>query len=111
VLAPLVVIAYLGLAFSKSIWAIGFIFIFYLVRGIRIPLFNAYINELVPSHIRATVLSVGRFVNRMIFVIFGPFIGWFADVYTMEQAFLMSALFFFICCGVSLFFMRKCKTI
>ena len=91
-----IAIAFISLGMVNSIWGIAIIFIFYIVRGIRSPLLYAYINELIPSHIRATVLSVKSFLSRLFFAGLGPFLGWYADVYTLSQAMIFSGILFFV---------------
>ena len=60
--------------------AIFSLFLFYLARGIATPVLRNYINEITPSEIRATVLSIRSLVIRLSFVIVGPLLGWFADI-------------------------------
>lgn len=75
---------------TMSLWGIGFIFLFYLVRGIATPVLKDRINRLTSSEIRATVLSVRSFIIRMIFAGFGPFIGWWSDHFSLKTAFLLT---------------------
>lgn len=105
----LLTLGYASIGFVQSIWVIGFIVIFYAVRGVQEPLLKAYINELVPSQTRATILSVKSFLGRIVFSIVGPFIGWLADVYTLSQAFLFSAFLFFTLGSISLIFLHYAK--
>ena len=63
---------YLALSQFQALWALPILFAFYLVRGINGPVINDYINRLVSSDIRATVLSVKNLVGRLMFVILGP---------------------------------------
>lgn len=101
----LLAVAYLSISLFKSVWAIAFVVIFYIVRGIQDPLLKVYINELVPSQMRATILSIKSFLGRLIFSILGPFIGWIADVYTLPQAFLFSAILFLVLGSIPLAFL------
>jgi len=70
---------YLCLSSFKTLWAVGFLFLFYIVRGVATPVLRNYINESTPSEIRATVLSLRSLIIRLAFVIIGPFLGWYAD--------------------------------
>lgn len=101
----LLALGYISIGIFQNIWAIGFIVIFYVVRGIQEPLLKAYVNELVPSQMRATILSVKSFLGRIVFSAIGPFIGWLADIYTLPQAFLFSAALFFIIGSIPLIFL------
>ncbi len=98
---------YVLIALFQSLWAIGFLFLFYLVRGLGQPTFYGYINSLISSDRRATVLSVGNLAVRLIFSCLGPIIGWVADSYSLSYAFLISAGAFLIPGVVSLFLLRK----
>lgn len=71
------------------------IWLFYFVRGIATPVLKDYINRLCEPGIRATVLSVRNFVIRILFSAFGPFMGWFADLYSIKYAFLLSGAIIF----------------
>ncbi|MBI2453111.1 MFS transporter [Candidatus Peregrinibacteria bacterium] len=101
----LLALGYISISVFQSVWAIGFVVIFYIVRGVQEPLLKAYINELVPSQMRATILSVKSFLGRIVFAVIGPFIGWSADVYTLSQAFLFSAILFFVLGIIPLIFL------
>lgn len=105
----LLVFGYILIGIFHNIWAIGFIVIFYVVRGVQEPLLKAYVNELAPSQMRATILSVKSFLGRIVFSVIGPFIGWLADVYTLSQAFLFSAALFFILGSIPLIFLYYAK--
>ena len=79
------------------------------MRGINEPVLKDYINQLIGSDIRATVLSVKQLIGRMIFNIIGPFIGWINDLYTLQIALFMTGIIFFVPGLVSLFFLRRVK--
>jgi len=90
---PLICVAAFFLM-GKAIFAFSFmfIFIFPFVGGVRLPIVNDAINRIVWPEKRATVLSISGMVERLFFVILSPFIGWFADVYTMPQALMLSGV-------------------
>ena len=87
----------------NTLWGIGILFIFYIVRGLATPVLKDYINRLCDSDIRATVLSVRNFVIRIFFAIIGPFVGWYTDHYSLQAALLLSGIIFFILAGFTLF--------
>ncbi|MGC6470045.1 MAG: MFS transporter [Flavobacteriales bacterium] len=64
----------------------------YLIRGFATPLLRNYINEKTDSTIRATVLSIRSFCIRLAFAIFAPFLGWIADIYTLQHSFVVLGL-------------------
>lgn len=61
----------------------------YVVRGIATPLLRNFINEITESNIRATVLSVRSFCIRITFSVFAPLMGWVADIYSLQQSFMI----------------------
>lgn len=101
-----IVIGFVGLGFSYGVWGLLFIFLIYVVRGIATPVLKDFVNELTPSNIRATVLSIRGFIIRIIFSSFAPFLGWVSDVYTLQQAFGLAALLFGILATISLIALR-----
>ncbi|MGM5483341.1 MAG: MFS transporter [Nanobdellota archaeon] len=106
-LVSLIIISFIGyilLGLINQIYAIIFIFLFYLVRGISLPIIKDYINKLISSNMRATVLSVKSMFGRLIFSIIGPFIGFMADFYTLQIAFINAGIIFLIFGILSLLF-------
>jgi MFS family permease len=103
----LTTLGYILLSIFQILWGIVFILIFYFVRGINYPIMKDYINKLITSDMRATVLSVKQMVNRLLFSIVGPFLGHAADIYSLSTAFLFSAGIFLILGSTSLLFLKK----
>ena len=89
---------YLFLSRFQALWALPILFVFYFVRGINGPVLDDYINRLVPSEIRATVLSVKNLVGRLMFVLIGPVIGWINDAYSLGAALFVAGVAF-LCAG------------
>jgi MFS family permease len=110
-LIVLTVIGYCLLSIFQSIWAIGFILIFYFVRGISYPVLKDYINRIITSDIRATVLSVTSLVRRLIFSIFGPVIGWISDLYSLSTALMLCGIIFLFWGCISLLLLHKHKAL
>ena len=50
--------------FIRSYWAMPFIVIFYLARGVATPILKDSINRIAPAPMRATILSVRNFIIR-----------------------------------------------
>lgn len=101
------VAAYLLLGVFSSLWAAVFILIFYFVRGVANPVFNGYINALISSDKRATVLSVRQMMIRFIFAIVGPFLGWMNDTLSLSAAMFSAGLIFLVLGIISLFFVHR----
>ena len=76
---------------SKSTAILGLILIttVYIVRGLATPIMRTYINDLTPSNMRATVLSIRSFCIRVTFALMAPLMGWIVDVYSLGQSFLL----------------------
>ena len=87
-LSPIIfpVFGFATLAFFHSVWAVAFIALFYVTRGMNDPVVKTYINGLVSSEDRATILSVKSLVGRLIFAVIGPFLGWVYDAYSLSLA-------------------------
>ncbi len=87
-------LGYFFTGISISYWGVGFLFVFYLVRGIATPIFKNYINQYTDSEVRATMLSVRNFVIRMAFAGIGPLLGWITDNVSLNKAFIMAGIFY-----------------
>ena len=85
---------YVAMGAFSTVWGLLPLFMFYLFRGIATPVLRNYINEITPSEIRATVLSVRSLAIRLSFVIFGPVLGWSADTVGVPMALWVSGVLF-----------------
>ncbi|MCP4439074.1 MAG: MFS transporter [Aureispira sp.] len=85
----------LGL-YGLEYWGLGLalIFMMYAWRGIATPVLKDLVNQQTPSNMRATVLSLRGFLIRIIYVISAPYLGYIADVFTIEEAFLIMGVIF-----------------
>ena len=89
-------LSYIGLGYINSLYGVGFLVLFYFARGIATPLLKDYINRLTTSDIRATVLSIRNFIIRIFFSILGPIYGWYADVFSISQTFVLAGIIYLI---------------
>ena len=64
-------------------------FVMYALRGLATPTFLNLINQHAPSDMRATVLSIRGFTVRVFYALFAPILGWVADVYSIQETFLL----------------------
>ncbi len=110
-LAFLPVLWYFFLAFFDALWALFFVFFFYFARGFASVLLNDYVNIIVPSQIRATVLSIQTLMFRFVFVIIGPLVGWISDTYSLQVGLFFAGCIFSLFFIVSLFFLHKNKAL
>jgi MFS family permease len=104
-------LGYLLLSSLWFVWAGVFILFFYIARGINNPITLDYINGLISSDVRATVLSVKNLVGRVMFSVVGPLVGWINDVFSLKAALLSSGVIFLVLGLISLAFMRKYKAL
>nr|WP_319266518.1 MFS transporter [uncultured Draconibacterium sp.] len=81
---------------SISYWGLGFLFLFYLVRGLATPIFKNYINQYTNSEVRATMLSVRNFIIRIAFAGIGPLLGWITDNISLSKAFLLAGIIYLV---------------
>lgn len=84
------------------VFSIIFVLLFQFARATKFLIINDTINKIVLSGKRATVLSLNNMVQRLLFVIISPFIGWFADVYTIPTALMLSGVIVLVGGGVTL---------
>lgn len=106
-ITSLPIIGFFLLSLVDVIYGIAILFLFYLARGFGSVVLSDYVNVLIPSTIRATVLSVQALMMRLVFLILGPIIGWMSDVYSIQMALFASGCIFLCLSSVSLFFLAQ----
>ena len=74
------------IVFASPIVGLCLILMVFLIRGIATPTLRQFINELTPSDVRATVLSIRSFTIRLSFSIVAPFLGWVFDNYSIKES-------------------------
>ena len=82
----LVAVSFLLMSNFIFLFSFSFGFIQQFVRGYKNIIVTDYINKLVNSEVRATVLSVESFFGKLLYASIIPIIGWVADVYSLTQA-------------------------
>jgi len=95
-IAITIALGYLFLGLFNTLGALFFLFLFYIIRGIATPVLKNHINEITPSEIRATVLSIRSLIIRLAFVFMGPFLGWYADRAGLPSTFIAGAAIFLV---------------
>ena len=83
--------SYVILGLAPSLAVLPILLGFYFVRGVHMPILQHYVNSVLDSDIRATVLSVKNLVQKLIYCLFGPLIGVVTDAYSLQTALLFSA--------------------
>ena len=83
---------------SLSPWPIVFYVLTGCIEGILIVTIGDYLNRLIPSAHRATILSFQSMAYSMFMILLFPLVGWIGDRYSLHRAFLvMSALGTLLC--------------
>lgn len=95
-IALLISLGYIAVGLINTFWTIAFMFLFYMVRGVATPVLKDYINQITSSEVRATVLSVRSFIIRFLFALLGPFLGWYSDKFSLQNALFLAGILFFI---------------
>lgn len=99
-LLPIVInFSYLALGLGNTIFFILFYLGISWARGLKQVIFDYYINTEIPSHQRATILSIGSSLFRLFFIILGPILGLFTKLYSLHTAFIATAITFAIISG------------
>lgn len=93
-IAMLPIILYGLLALGFKYLALAVIPLFWVLRGVFNPISLDYINRETDSSTRATVVSISQLFGRAFFSVLSPFLGWIADVCSLEIAFAASAAVF-----------------
>lgn len=102
---------YAILSLAQSIWLLPVIFGFYFIRAVFTPILRDYINQLIESNIRATVLSVQSLAQRLLYMGAGPLIGLIKDNYSLSTALLFSAGFYALLGVFVIVMMKRCRII
>lgn len=87
---------YITIGWVNSIWGLGFLLLFYIIRGVATPVLKNHINRVTPSEIRATVLSLRSLIIRLAFVVLGPLLGWYADRSGLSPAMIAGGAVFLV---------------
>ena len=78
-LCMLLVTSFILMGFTKYPIGILFMLLQQVARGLRVPIFQKYINKHLPSSKRATILSIQNLTNSIIVAVFAPFAGLLLD--------------------------------
>lgn len=85
------VTAYVVLGVFPAEYALPAILGFYFIFGVHTPILKHYINELIESDMRATILSVKSLAQKLLYAGLGPLIGVVVDAYSLRTGLLFSA--------------------
>lgn len=110
-LVPIPLLIWLVFSNVKSLLVLPLFFITAGLRGYMVPVFNDFIQKHSSFDRRATIMSVKSLFNKMIFFVFAPFLGWVADLYSIQVAFLWVAGMLGVFGLIMMVFLRRVKII
>jgi MFS family permease len=84
------------LGIFKTFLLIPLIFLNAFFWGFAFPLLMDYLNRLIKSEVRATVLSVANMAGSLSFVILSPLFGKLVDSFSLSTAFILIGIYFFM---------------
>ena len=90
----IVPLSYIAIGWVNSIYILGILALFYMIRGVATPILKNLVNIHTPSDIRATVLSVRNFMIRIVFVVIAPAFGFLTDKYDYGSSFIVAGIAF-----------------
>jgi MFS family permease len=102
---------YMALGLIQSIFLIPFIFLIGFVWNFSGPLLFGYLNRIIESDVRATVLSVNNMTAYFSFIVLSPLFGTLVDVYSLSTAHIAMAIYFFVIGALAVFLLFKNKVI
>jgi len=93
ILMPILIVTSLLLMSNVlAVFSFGFIFLQQFVRGFEKPLISDYINEIISSENRSTVLSTKSLLGRILQAASLPVFGLIIDFYSVPQAMIVLAI-------------------
>jgi len=85
-------LAYFLIGSNISYWSVIPLVIFYFIRGTAHPILKKYINDLISSEKRATILSIRSLIIRLMFLFTGPILGIIMDKISLEFGILLCGI-------------------
>ncbi len=89
-MAPFLVALALG-GVALSPWPHVFFLILFVMESLLYVALSDYLNRLIPSDQRATVLSFSSMVFSLFMIVLFPLVGWIGQAYSLPAAFLIMA--------------------
>lgn len=80
-----IVLCLFGIAFTQFV--IPFFLGMAIIDGLLFVTFSGYVNQLIPSEFRATLLSFQSMLFSLMMIVLFPIIGWIAETYSFETSF------------------------
>ncbi|MBU1159267.1 MAG: MFS transporter [Candidatus Thermoplasmatota archaeon] len=76
----------------RSSVAVSTQYLMYIITGLQAPIINGYINRLVDSSHRSTIMGIASMMFTIMVVIVEVSIGWIASIWGLEESLLILAL-------------------
>lgn len=112
ILLPIIFVAATTILGSfVSVYALGAILLAQFIRGFSRPVLLDYVNRLVESDRRATVLSIKNLIGRLIFVVLSPFIGLICDVLTLPVAIIVWGVIILVSASIAAVCLKKVQAV
>ena len=103
--------AWLGMAIFTDFWILPLLLVSSAMWGFSTPIFADFIYDIVSKDRRATVMSIMSLMRRLAFALFAPIAGYFADVFSIREALLLSATILLALSVISLLSLRRVKVL
>lgn len=94
----MLIISVISLLFISKLlipFAVVFCIIMFFISGFSEPVLEDYINKHIQTYHRATILSLKNLAGDLFFSILSPILGYLADLWSIQTAFLISAIILF----------------
>lgn len=101
------VLSLIFMSYWFVVWGVIFIFMQQFIRGFANPLLQDYTNKHLTSEKRATLLSIQNLSGKLMFSIFGPLFGYFADKYSLSTTLLITGVSFLLAFSLLMLWLKK----
>jgi MFS family permease len=88
-LLGLMIISFFGMSKISALIGIVFPIMMYFASGVFEPVITDYINKMVMSYHRATVMAINSLITEFIATIMGPIFGFIVDAWSLSTALLL----------------------
>lgn len=88
------IVGIIGLALCKGYVSAAFFLVLSFISGFGYPIFSDYINSLVPSQVRATVLSIQSTCFSIGMIVFFPLVGFIGERIGLSYAFIIETVIY-----------------
>lgn len=101
------VLSLIFMSYWFVVWGFIFIFMQQFIRGFANPILQDYTNKHLTSEKRATLLSIQNLSGKLMFSIFGPLFGYFADKYSLSTTLLITGISFLLTFSLLMLWLKK----